>query len=237
MSTRREEWRDIPGFDGWYQVSDWGRIRSFRKGYKGARLETPVILHTTKYRYSTYIVIQWKGKRRVLQVSKIVALAFLGGIPEGCVTYHKDGNTENNALCNIGIASRSEVSRECMSRKVAGWNRRPVLKINRELEVVEAYPSRCQAARANGYRPDQMWLFCTLAIQFSVFAPDDFIYTFDDDKWVKKALDRARAELDAMNVRYNDPLTERYYEVPLEPEYPINQADICWEDAPSAQLN
>ena len=45
----------------------------------------------------------------------------------------------------------------------------------------------------------------------SLIAPDDFIYTFDDDAWVRKALSRARKELDAMNARYNDPFTECYY--------------------------
>ena len=66
-----------------------------------------------------------------------------------------------------------------------------------------------------------MWRFCTLAIAFSVFAPDDFIYTFDDDAWVRKALSRARKELDAMNARYNDPFTECYYNLPAETEQEI----------------
>lgn len=152
MSLRKEEWRDLPGYDGFYQVSDWGRLRSFRDNHrKGKKLKTPIMLHPSRGPYQTRIVIKWEGKQRTVQVGQAVALAFIGEIPEGWVAYHKDGNFENNALHNIGIAPRSEVSRECMRQKVAGWNRKPVLKINRELEVVEAYPSGCKAAKANGF--------------------------------------------------------------------------------------
>ena len=222
MSARKEEWRDLPGYEGWYQVSDWGRICSFRDPHhKGQRLKTPVILNPTRGPYSTHIVIKWEGKQRTVQVGKAVALTFLGAIPKGWVAYHKDGNPENNALANIGIGPRKDLSRERMRDKVAGWNRKPVLKIDRDLTVAEAYPSACKAAKANGYRPDEMWRFCTLAIAFSVFAPDDFIYTFDDDAWVRKALSRARKELDAMNARYNDPFTECYYDLPAETEQEI----------------
>lgn len=230
MSLRKEEWRDLPGYDGFYQVSDWGRLRSFRDNHrKGKKLKTPIMLHPSRGPYHTRIVIKWEGKQRTVQVGQAVALAFIGEIPEGWVAYHKDGNFENNALHNIGIAPRSEVSRECMRQKVAGWNRKPVLKINRELEVVEAYPSGCKAAKANGFHSYQMWLFCALAIQYSVFAPDDFIYTFDDDKWIRKALDRAKAELDAMGIRYNDPFTECYYDLPAE-DGEIDLDGLQWAD-------
>ena len=66
MSARKEEWRDLPGYEGWYQVSDWGRICSFRDPHhKGQRLKTPVILNPTRGPYSTHIVIKWEGKQRV----------------------------------------------------------------------------------------------------------------------------------------------------------------------------
>ncbi len=237
MSIQMEEWRDLPGYGGWYQVSDWGRIRSFRDQHrKGARLKTPTILNPTRGPYGTHIVIKWEGKQRTVQVGKAVALTFLGSIPQGWIAYHKDDNPENNALTNIGIGPRSELSRERMRRKVAGWNRKPVLKIDRGLTVVEAYPSSSAAARANGYRQDAMWRFCTLAIEFSVFAPDDFLYTFDDDKWVRKALQRARAELDAMGARYNDPHTECYYDLPSEQDETLDLTGLRWVEVPTLAL-
>ena len=42
----KEEWRDIPGFGGWYQISTEGRVRSFRKGHgeKDVRADAPKIM-------------------------------------------------------------------------------------------------------------------------------------------------------------------------------------------------
>lgn len=167
-----------------------------------------------------------------MQVGQAVALTFVGDIPKGCVAYHKDGNIENNTLKNIGIGSRAELSRERMRSKVAGHNRKPVLKIDRSLTVIDAYPSSSAAAKANGFRKDEMWRYCTLAISFSVFAPDDFLYTFDDDKWMRKALQRAKAELDAMGARYNDPFTEQYYALDLTAEPEIDLNALHFAEAP-----
>ncbi len=230
MLARKEEWRDLPGYEGWYQVSDWGRICSFRDPHhKGQRLKTPIMLNPTITPKAAYIVIKWQGKQRTVQVGKAVATTFIGAVPKGWVAYHKDGDHRNNALKNIAIAPRKDVSQKSMREKVAGWNRKPVLKIDRGLTVVEAYPSSSAAARANGYRQDAMWRFCTLAVAFSVFAPDDFLYTFDDDAWVRKAISRAKSELDAMNARYNDPFTECYYDLPTEAE-PEIIPELEWMD-------
>ncbi len=40
MPDKKEQWKDIPGYGGWYQISTEGRLRSFR-GYGGRRLEIP----------------------------------------------------------------------------------------------------------------------------------------------------------------------------------------------------
>lgn len=35
MSKEVEEWRDIEGYEGLYQVSDWGRVKSLGVEYNG----------------------------------------------------------------------------------------------------------------------------------------------------------------------------------------------------------
>lgn len=45
LMGRVERWRDIPGYDGWYQISTEGRVRSYRAYGPGNRLEEPRELH------------------------------------------------------------------------------------------------------------------------------------------------------------------------------------------------
>ncbi len=47
MSARKEEWRDIPEYNGWYQISDWGRVRTWRSSGPGRKkLKTPKVIDT-----------------------------------------------------------------------------------------------------------------------------------------------------------------------------------------------
>ena len=45
MKGRVEHWRDIPGYNGWYQISTEGRVRSYKAHGTGKRLEQPKELH------------------------------------------------------------------------------------------------------------------------------------------------------------------------------------------------
>ena len=45
MKGRVEYWRDIPGYNGWYQISTEGRVRSYKAHGTGKRLEQPKELH------------------------------------------------------------------------------------------------------------------------------------------------------------------------------------------------
>ena len=232
----REEWRDLPGYDGFYQISTLGRIRTFRDQHrKGCRLKEPKILTPThsKTGYAYYIVIKWQGHQRTVQVGRAMAETFIGKIPKGMIAYHKDGDSRNNALWNIGIGDRAELARERMREKVAGWNRSPVVKIDRTLTVVDAYPSITKVTYANGFTQQMMWRYCSMKIDLSVFAPDDFIYTFDNTRWVWMAIKRAMAELDAMGVRYNNPFTGRYFDLPANDDPEIDLASLQWSQVPA----
>ena len=73
MCRKVEEWRDIPGFDGFYQASDWGRIRSFYRNNGGndnipARADRPHFLKRTFTKAhgkkgQAYVVLKRNGVR------------------------------------------------------------------------------------------------------------------------------------------------------------------------------
>ena len=118
-----------------------------------------------------------------------------------------------------------------MRKYAAGSNRMPVLKIDRDLNILEAYSSESAAAKANGMNTSVLRDYCLHIRTRSVFAPDGFIYALDDERHLRKTLERAKAELDALGEWYNDPGTERYYDLEPEPETSIDPASIVWEEA------
>lgn len=104
MTTNdNEEWRDIPDYEGKYQVSSEGRVRRI---YKFA----PPLLIKPDENSSGYLRVQlWDdGSYERHFIHRLVLEAFRGGDrPEldGC---HLDGNRHNNRLSNLCWGTRSE---------------------------------------------------------------------------------------------------------------------------------
>lgn len=109
----REIWKDVPGYEGMYQASNHGRIRScsryiFRRGrcgelhtlYRSARLLTP------KKRGEYLAIKLWKPDGGIFHsVHRIVAETFL--IVNGTEVNHKDEDKYNNHVGNLEWCDRS----------------------------------------------------------------------------------------------------------------------------------
>jgi len=90
------EWRDIPGYEGFYQASSEGQIR---------RTDTGLILIPIKHTRGYYHVSLSTGSRATVKkclVHRLVAITFLGPPPiESAVVNHIDGNKRHNAAANL----------------------------------------------------------------------------------------------------------------------------------------
>jgi hypothetical protein len=96
----KEIWKDIPGYIGLYQVSNWGQVKNTKTG----KLKKPYI-STTGY-YSTTLWLNSTEKK--FKIHQLVAMAFLGHEPNGfeTVVNHIDNNPLNNHVDNLEIVSQ-----------------------------------------------------------------------------------------------------------------------------------
>lgn len=106
MATK-EVWRPIPGYEGSYEVSDRGRVRSLdRKVPQVSRWGEPMwrrlrgqILKPEPYpRGYQRVHLGTRGKWFVHQ---LVMLAFVGPCPDGLEVCHGHGNASDNRLINL----------------------------------------------------------------------------------------------------------------------------------------
>ena len=123
-----EEWRDIPGYEGLYQVSNLGRVKSLER----------VIYFPANHRNKAYSRIQKErivrpitmggylgfnvGNKKKMYVHRAVALAFIPNTDNKSDVNHIDGDKHNNRLENLEWATRKENMRHAFSNGLVGYH-------------------------------------------------------------------------------------------------------------------
>lgn len=99
LLTMDEIWKDVPGFEGVYQISSVGRLKSFRKDPAGY-----VLSNVNKKGGYFSVVLSHKGKIMYVRIHNLMALSFWGiKTNRRLHCHHKDGNKQHNWLSNLEI--------------------------------------------------------------------------------------------------------------------------------------
>jgi hypothetical protein len=112
--TEIEEWRPIPGLDG-YEASSAGRIRSRSRVVtrsNGSPLPIPgrVLRPSGRKSGLGYLVLSptVDGEQRTYSVHVLIARTFIGPRPEGLVLRHRNGDRRDNRASNLCYGTQSE---------------------------------------------------------------------------------------------------------------------------------
>lgn len=92
MKGRVENWRDIPGYNGWYQISTEGRVRSYKAHGTGKRLDQPKELHPRlrNTSHGPYLVVTLKPDaktHRTHTMTRLMAETWLKNLPPDYISY------------------------------------------------------------------------------------------------------------------------------------------------------
>ena len=104
--TNTEEWRAIPGYEGFYEVSSLGRVKSLARVIElsNGRLQTikESIRSLPKSGNGYLSIILYRlGHEKTWHVHSLVALAFIGPQPPGTEVRHGTGGPLDNSVENL----------------------------------------------------------------------------------------------------------------------------------------
>ena len=151
---KNEIWKDIDGYEGLYQVSNLGRVKSLN--YRRTGKER--ILKALKDRYGyLHVKLCKDGKAKEYTIHRLVAEAFLYNPNGFSDVNHKDEDKENNAVGNLEWCSHKYNSnygtgakRSAEKRRNDPKRRKPVISVSKESGLIMEFESTKEAERVTG---------------------------------------------------------------------------------------
>lgn len=110
-----EAWNDIPGYEGKYQVSNMGRVKSLSREIHSKNqngeftwISRERMLRPGKHDKGGHLSVVLNDPRKTCMVHQLVMLAFVGPPPERMCVLHANGNASDNRLGNLRYDTQSE---------------------------------------------------------------------------------------------------------------------------------
>lgn len=148
-----EVWKDIVGYEGLYQVSNLGRVKSLKRNKANNYGKVPerVLKQQINKKSGGYSQASLckEGKYKVFFIHRLVARAFIHNPDNKPVVNHKDGNKHNNCVGNLEWCTQKEnvlhsfvtgLNVPIDERKSGVWT--VVVEVrNGKYNLIEYYPS------------------------------------------------------------------------------------------------
>ena len=144
-----EEWRDVVGYEGLYQVSSEGRVKSLeRKGRKSERILKPGV-RSEGY---LFVVLYAGGKPKNLRVHRLVCQAFHENLDNKPCVNHIDENKANNCASNLEWCTYEENNNHGTHNERSGKTRsKSVGQYTLDGELVKIWASTMEVERQAGF--------------------------------------------------------------------------------------
>lgn len=161
--TDPEIWKPVVGYEGLYEVSSHGHVRSLdrslpcvnRFGNPEVRRYRGRLLRPGPMKSGHLSVAIGKGNSRL--VHQLVLEAFVGPCPRGYECLHKDGNAANNKLSNLHWGTRSQNLIDIFYHTGRRLSREQVLYLRKRKEEGFYYGELYNLALSWGINPGTVW--------------------------------------------------------------------------------
>lgn len=116
-TTFTENWKPVVGWEGFYEVSDMGRVRSLPRRVQRRTTSYPVLggimtPRRNKYTEHKTVLLRRPGEHKYARIHRLVLEAFVGPCPDGMEGCHTNDIADDNRLANLRWATHRDNAKD-----------------------------------------------------------------------------------------------------------------------------
>ena len=161
----KEEWKDIKGFEGWYQVSNLGRVRSVERQIKNNGTLQTYNSHILKPSITKkgyfYVVLYKQSKSKHKYIHRLIDEHFIENPEELPCVNHKDANKLNNNITNLEWCTYKQNIQHAYRNNLVDHSKQYKKVLDKTSGII--YCSIEEAARRTGKFPENISWSCRCA--------------------------------------------------------------------------
>lgn len=164
-----EVWKDIPEFEGYYKVSNLGRVKRIARTTIRSNGKSDSVVYNVEERIKkiqkqtkgySHVVLYKNGKYKTRRLNRLVALAFIPNPENKPEVNHIDGNKENNRADNLEWVTSKENHKHAADHNLLKYYMRRVAKVDKNGNIVAYYNSIKDAAIENNISKGNICTAC-----------------------------------------------------------------------------
>lgn len=144
MQETQELWKPIKGFEGRYEISNTGRVKSLarmRKSARGGMAPLPERILKLKIDKNGYVCVHLRADEitKYPHIHRLVAEAFIENTDNKPTVNHKDGNKQSNTVQNLEWSTHSEQTNHALNEGLMKLRGSPKFSKKFKQEIHEYY--------------------------------------------------------------------------------------------------
>lgn len=180
-----EVWKDILGYEGLYQISNLGRVKSFVKTSDGKILKQ----RKPKNMYNYVVLTKKNNKKKTLKIHRLVAEAFIPNPNRLPCINHKDENKQNNNANNLEWCSFKYNNNYGTRIKRSSLKQgKPVYQFDLKGNFIKKWESISEVEKVLGYQHQGISHCCTLKVKSAY----NYIWSHNDNIDIKKYVPKVK---------------------------------------------
>ena len=154
-------WKDVKGYEGYYEVSNTGHVRSVDRYVNCkngmAKRKGKMLRETERSKGYLCVRLSRNNEGRVVEIQRIVAIAFLPNPDDLPCVNHKDENKKNNSVENLEWCTYfynnnyGNRKAKCREKRINGKMSKKIFQYSREGELLNEFPSLAEVHRLYGF--------------------------------------------------------------------------------------